>query len=46
MPLLHFSVLCSKSILDLQTINILKHTPDLATRAWSLMRKKKMGLEE
>lgn len=47
MPLLNFSVFSSKSVLALQTIiNILKHTPDLATRAWSLMKKKKMGLEE
>lgn len=46
MPLLNFSVLSSKSVLVLQTIiNILKHTPDLATRAWSLMKKKRWDLK-
>lgn len=46
MPLLNFSVLSSKSVLALQTIiNILKHTPDLATRAWSLMKKKRWDLK-
>lgn len=46
MPLFNFSVLSSKSVLALQTIiNILKHTPDLATRAWSLMKKKRWDLK-